>query len=115
MAREVTENFVMLHMPACGIYVPHIHNLRVHGRFYGIDLKKEMVVLDEAGLVNHEENLQIRNPNRRTLDTHVTCMVNSCPEKINRVFCDYTSLIFQYALALDVIQVRDSRYYFQSC
>ena len=27
-------------------YVPYVHNPGVHGRFYGLDLKKEMVVLE---------------------------------------------------------------------
>ena len=48
------ENFVLLDMPVCGIYmlvyvcvcVPYVYNPAVHGRFYGLYLKMEMIVLE---------------------------------------------------------------------
>ena len=50
------ENFLLPRMPVCGkyihvgicIFVPYVHNPRVHGRFYGRDLKKEMVILEQT-------------------------------------------------------------------
>ena len=61
------KNFVLLCMPVCGvyvgiyIYVPYVHNLGVHGRFYGLDLKKGngrlgKQALEIARLINDEEN-----------------------------------------------------------
>ena len=47
--------YVLVH-----IYVLYVHKLRVHRRFYGLNLKKEMVVLETchryARFVNKEEN-----------------------------------------------------------
>ena len=33
-----------------GVHVPYIYNPEVHGIFYGLDLKKEMVVLEKQTL-----------------------------------------------------------------
>ena len=40
------ESFVLLCMPVC-ICVPYVRNPGVHGRFYGLDLKKEEIVVLE--------------------------------------------------------------------
>ena len=39
------ENFVLMHMPVCCIYMCHMFiTRRIHRRFYGLNLKKEMVI-----------------------------------------------------------------------
>ena len=57
------ESFILLHMPVyiyiyIYIYIYVIYNLGVHGRFYGLDLKKGNIclALEIARLVNDEEN-----------------------------------------------------------
>ena len=55
------ENFVLLCMPIFGIYEPYVHNPGVHGRFYGLDLKKGNGRLGKQAmkvtrLVNDKEN-----------------------------------------------------------
>ena len=54
---------IALHMRYISVYMPYVHNLesaRVHGRFYVLALKKDMVVMEThhgyARVVNDEEN-----------------------------------------------------------
>ena len=52
--------------------MPYIHNLIVHGKFYGLDLKKEMVDLetrhgDDRFVSDEEKRLQIRRSKERKL------------------------------------------------
>ena len=88
-----------------GIYVSYIQNPKVHGKFdvsigNGRPGKQAMAV---ATLINgRRKRLQIRSPNRRTLNTHATYMVNSCLGKVAGVICIETSLMLQYVLPLDV-------------
>ena len=39
------ENFVLLHMPECGIQIV-CRTPEMHAKFYGLDLEKEMVVFE---------------------------------------------------------------------
>ena len=57
---------------------------RMDGRFYGLDLKKEMIVL-ETFTVDSMENGRILRPNERNLDLHAACLVDSCQGKDVRV------------------------------
>ena len=61
LSGEVDESFVLPYMSVCGIYMPYVHNPGVHGRLYGLDLKKGngrlgKQAMEVARLVNGEEN-----------------------------------------------------------
>ena len=68
------------------VYVPKVHNPGVYGRFYGLNIKREMVVLEHATelarLITMKKKPQIRRPKGRTLDTHATYRVNCCQGKV---------------------------------
>ena len=78
-----TEDFIFRAWPYV-VYLPHTFlTWRVHGRFYALDLKKEMVVLKNspARFVNGEETAVVSKSIAGVLAPHVTCMVNSCQGK----------------------------------
>ena len=70
--------------------VSYVHNPESTQRFYGINLKKRRrndrpgnQAMEVARLVNDEENgCRFEVQKGRTLDTHVTYMVNSCQGKV---------------------------------
>ena len=87
--------------------VPYVHARRVHGIFYGLDLKKKK---NEEKNGRSEQAMEVDDgrveAKGRTLDTHATYMVNSCQRKAAGVFVT-NSLMLLNALTLDGMQVLD--------
>ena len=87
---------------------------RLHGRFYGLDLKKgntclgkpDIDTLDSSRVKKTAADSKAKG---KKPDLHAACLVNSCQGKDAGVTTQFIN-----TLALDVIQVLDSRNYFQS-
>ena len=86
-----------------GTFITH----RVHGRFYGLDLKKEGNGRFGRPAINTKKWLHIRRPKERNLDIHVACLVNSYQGKDPGVLFRLNYSFHQHVL--------DSSNYFQSC
>ena len=101
------------------IYILYVHNPDNASKILRTRLKKRKwsswkTRHGYARFVNVEEN-DCRFEDRKTLESHATCMMNSCQGKIAGVFFRLNDSIHQHAPALDVLQVLDGRNYFQSC
>ena len=87
-------------MPASDIYIYMCHMFitrRVHGGFYGLDLKKgnghlgklDMNALDSSMI---KKWLQILSPKQAKIVAHTTRVVNSCQGKVTGVVVFLTEL-----------------------
>ena len=76
----------MLNYPVIYLLMPYIHNPEVHGRFYGIVIKREMVVLEKAW--SFEENdCRFEVQRDDDLDTRPTWSIPA-RERLLAIFCD---------------------------
>ena len=113
MARCI-ENFVLLCMHICGVYM-HCTFLtgRVRGRFYRLELKMEMVFLENLPWRLQDYSMMkttavYLKSKERTLDICATYIVNGCQGKVAGFFSDLTSSMLQCYLVLHVTQLLNS-------
>ena len=95
---------IYIYMLAYIFICAYIHNPRVHGRFYGLDLKKELVVLENKPLrmldqlMMKKMTADSKSKRKNTGYTRPTWSI-AVRERLLELYCDCFN-----ALALDGIQ-----------